>query len=329
MTTTPPDPTAPSWFGQIWTKLQPLLVRESMVILRSVIKGAEVLLGRLETHSSQLNLSNPSPESSYLLKAQPLLQSLATKWWHLMAWLRGKLPGAWQPKLTETGLTAIFIGVLLILLWPGPTKTPATPPPSRSRPTTIAPPPPQATVLVKPRLTNPPLAPAPATDELEPESIALATPELTPVDQGATTPEIPITEPPTLPETEVTESSPPDLPLPEPVVELPKVPALTPEEVFLADVRTQLLGIPERYHLGLVETLNLAADPKTANFTLSQAWYELSPKQQDGLVQELWQRSAQLDFAPPVITDSSGRVLVRPPVIGEKPVIVHRVASVP
>ncbi|MDS3859424.1 hypothetical protein RIF25_01255 [Thermosynechococcaceae cyanobacterium BACA0444] len=346
MSNSPPAPPKTAWISRVWTIAQPVLVRESIVILQSVIKGGEILLSRLETRSGQLQLPAPSPESSYLLKAQPWFQTLGAKWWQLMAWLRGKLPSAWQGKLTETGLTAIFIGILLIFLWPGPSQSPATPPPPKTRPTPIlAPPPAQTTVLVKPR---------PAPNALPPVELA---PEQTPSE----TPPTEIIEPEPPPETNLIGTAPPtisDQPdletpveptltpapaeaippggaaieVPEPVIaveDAPIVPQLSPAEAALADAQNQLLGISDRYRHGLVADLVLDQTTGAARLTFNPAWYDLSPSAQDGLAQELWQRSHELEFAKLLITDTAGQVLVRPPIIGQKPVIVHRVATVP
>ncbi len=339
--TPPPGPDTTSWFHRLWFRVQPLLIRESIVIVQSVIKGGELVLSRLETRSSQLQLPAPTPESSYLLKSQPLFQSLGQKWWQAMGWLRGKLPGAWASKLTETTLTAIFIGILFIFLWPGPSKTPVTPPPPKSRTTPItAPknPPAETTVLVKPRLapeSQPAPLEIPVTPEV-PEPIATTPIEADLPEDIAVTPEpFVIAEPELLDieqESDFTEVS----PEPNPVItasdqtpDEPDIPELTPEEAWLADTRQQLLSIPERYHPGLVESLNLQKDPATLKFVFTQAWYDLKPQQQDGLVNDLWQQRQLLDLNNFEITDPSGQLLVRPPVIGSQPVIVHRVATVP
>lgn len=346
MTNSPPAPPKTAWISRAWTIAQPILLRETIVILQSVIQGGKVLLGRLETRSGQLQLPPPTPESSYLLKAQPWLQSVGRKWWQLMTWLRGKLPQAWQGKLTETGLTAIFIGILLIFLWPGPSQSSATPPPPKTRPTpTLAPPPAQTTVLVKPR-------PAPN---------ARLPVELAPEQPPSETPPAEIIEPEPPPETDLIGTAPPtigdqpalgtpveptlatapaeaispggaEIEVPEPgiaVEEAPIVPQLSPGEAALADAQNQLLGISDRYRPGLVADLVLDQTTGAARLTFNPAWYDLSPSAQDGLAQELWQRSHELEFAKLLITDTAGQVLVRPPIIGQKPVIVHRVATVP
>lgn len=336
MTNSPPDPPKMAWISRVWTKAQPILIRESIVILQSVIKGGEILLGRLETRSGQLQLAAPAPESSYLLKAQPWFQALGRKWWQLMTGLRAKLPQAWQEKLTETGLTAIFIGILLIFLWPGPTQAPAAPPAPKARPTpTLTPPPAQTTVLVKPRpapnpspsvLPGPPeLEPTPDSPRPEPAAAELPPPVNSPAPEKEST--IDILEEPTaisdLTELDELEKTEPEMIAP------PAIPPLSPQERALTDARNQLLDITDRYWPGLVENLTLDPEKGTAKFTLTLAWSDLSASQQDGLAQELWQRSQQLEFSQLLMTDPSGQVLVRPPIIGAKPIIVHRKATVP
>lgn len=337
MTNSPSVPPKLAWINRIWTMAQPVLVRESIVILQSVIKGGELLLSRLETRSGQLQLPAPSPESSYLLKAQPWLQSLGQKWWQLMTWLRGKLPQAWQGTLTETGLTAIFIGILLIVLWPSPSQAPATPPPPKSRPTpTLAPPPPQTTVLVKPRpaptvSTPVPVPPKPTETDLPQLDPTSETPRPEPPLEAEGSPVYAtnleaepiaeaVEEPMVAPEVEVKEPE---------IVETPAIPSLTPQEAALAQARTQFSSISDRYQPGLVADLSLDQQTRMARLTLTPAWYALSASQQDRLAQDLWQQRDQLELSQLLITDSSGQVLVRPPIIGQKPVIVHRGARVP
>jgi len=315
MTTQSPGPATPSWLTQLWAKTQPILIRESIVILDSVVRGGQRLQAQLETRAGQLNLPSPSPESSFLLKTQPFFQALAARWWQLMTWLRGKLPGAWQQKLSETGLTAIFIGLVLIFLWPSSSPTPV------KQPRPITSPTPDTTVLVKPR-PAPPVESVPIAALPEPET-SLETPPLNPVaapvdgqPPAELNPEPPLT---IEPETNPAES----------VVEMPPEPELSPQEILLADTRRQFTTITDAYGPGLVQDLTLDSDSSIATLTLSGAWYELSPKQQDGLAQKIWQEQQRLEFNQLVIKDSSGRVIVRPPVIGDNAVIVHRVARVP
>ncbi|AFY62275.1 hypothetical protein [Synechococcus sp. PCC 6312] len=351
MSNSPPVPPKTAWISRVWTTAQPILVQESIVILQSVMKGGAILLSRLETRSGQLQLPAPSPESSYLLKAQPWFQTLGAKWWQLMSWLRGKLPPAWQAKLTEMGLTIIFMGVLLIFLWSGPSQAPATSPASKTRPSpTLSPPPSQTTVLVKPRPAPTPYLPVPSPSsppELAPTSESMDStdtqevnlrPVAAPETRDDQISEIPAESvlPTALGDVAVPAESLPPIEAelgasksPAEIEDIPVVPMLSPEEAALADARNQFLGITNQYQPGLVEDLALDQNTGAARFTLNPAWYALTSQAQDGLAQDLWQRSHQLEFSQVLITDTSGRMLVRSPIIGQKPVIVHRVASVP
>lgn len=76
----------------------------------------------------------------------------------------------------------------------------------------------------------------------------------------------------------------------------------------------------------LASTLVTAAiaQGSTLQLTLSPAWYDLSPAQQDSLADALARRSKGLDFGRLRLEDPAGQQLARSPVVGDQMVVLRR-----
>jgi len=173
---TPSPPSKPTF----WQTLQPILLREAIVLLEGITHLLSQAASQLKTTATRQQIPSEqlAPEHSWLGRLTPWLQRCATLWWQAMGWLQQRLPGNLRDRTNRTTLSAIALVALLLLVWLNPLSW-FQPPQHPSRPR------PQATssILVQPR-------PSPVATP-QPTSIP-PTPITTPPPSPIPTPTVPV-----------------------------------------------------------------------------------------------------------------------------------------
>ncbi|OLP20274.1 hypothetical protein BST81_00595 [Leptolyngbya sp. 'hensonii'] len=118
-----------------------------------------------------------------------------------------------------------------------------------------------------------------------------------------------------------------DLPLPSiapPVEEPPPPLQLTPEQQLIARIQDQVAEVTDHYASGLIQSVQANFKRSRLTVKVSDGWYELGFDQQDGLANEVFQRSQTLDFEKLELLDSAGTLLARSPVVGDRMIVLQR-----
>uniref|UniRef100_B8HPV9 Uncharacterized protein n=1 Tax=Cyanothece sp. (strain PCC 7425 / ATCC 29141) TaxID=395961 RepID=B8HPV9_CYAP4 len=173
--------------AQTWQFLQPVLLRQSIVLLRGTIQLLNLGLNRLEAVATDKGVSTTLATPSFWLKLQPFLHQLWQQWQKLLGFLRSRLPDRWQ-TWSDPALTGGVAALLVLFFWitsaliPDHPSAPVAP---RPLPVAIAPAPlepvaePEPVVVPSPVAVEPP--PVPAAPEIppppEPEPIVELSPE--------------------------------------------------------------------------------------------------------------------------------------------------------
>lgn len=259
-----------------YQKVQPFWKAKTIRILRGTIGVLEATAEKLET------LPPPSSEAT-----PGFLQQMQLRWSTALARIRSLLPRNLSAKLSDTILTGVMAGILVILVWTSstiftkkPVEVANVPPPQEKPPVTI---------------TIPPQIEIPSTLPVQ-ETPLLA-------DQ------------PSLPEPEAT---PTPIPIPTPTV------ILTPEQSLIAAIENQVAEVSDRFASGLIQSIQ--ANFRSSNLTIkiSNNWYTLEQSQQDKLAAQMLQRSKELDFTHLDIIDPQNRLVARNPVVGDQIVVFQR-----
>jgi hypothetical protein len=313
--------------AQVWQTAQPVLVQQSINLLRSMIQALQVAQTKLEVVATELPAPDARVENT-LTRLRSLLERLWIFWKGLLQRVRSRLPQTWQQKLqpwSEPALTWAIAGILFLVLWTTSALTPESAPPPKlaTRPTAPVKAP-IKTVPVQPAFKSTP-SPTPIQPALKP------TPALPTVPKVEQSPAIanksPVETPVALKSTPATSPTPsPQLkiaPSPKPAVSPPVV-KLTPEQALIADVQSQVSGIADRYGKGLSQSVQPNFVGSRLRLRLADDWYDLKPSQQDALAQEVLQRSRALDFSQLEILDQQQHLLARNPVIGDQVIILQR-----
>lgn len=112
---------------------------------------------------------------------------------------------------------------------------------------------------------------------------------------------------------------------PEPVEEVPPpAPELTPEQSLIAGIQNQVSEITDKYGNGLIQSIQANFEASRLVVQVSNGWYYLKEAQQNKLADEILRRSSELDFRKLEITDTSGTLLARNPVVGPNMIILKR-----
>ncbi|GAC1460299.1 MAG: hypothetical protein NVS2B14_11280 [Chamaesiphon sp.] len=104
-------------------------------------------------------------------------------------------------------------------------------------------------------------------------------------------------------------------------------PVLTYEQNLIASIQKQIAEITNKYADGLVQSLEANFQGSLLIVKVSNYWYDFNPSKQDNLADEMLRRAQELDFSKLKITDLSGTLLARSPVVGSHMVIVKRQLS--
>jgi hypothetical protein len=342
---------------QFWQRVQPVLTTQSVRALRLTIRALEAVVERLDTETPPQSSSPVSPvldklkaeslpptspdalprvttrvttrvtktpaiapasTSSFMAQLRLIWQQLQGWWSFTLTKLRVILPTSLNRRLSDSALTGILLGLVVLTISTtsasSPEKTPAVaiaPPkitslPSKTRETSPTPPTPDASsdLLITPNVTD--TEPGSFTDT-EPDS-------LTELD-SLTEPEV---EQPIAPLPSVVAEEPAPIPSPEPPLKL------SPEQSLIAAIQEQVAAVSDQFANGLIESIQANFRSSRLIVRVGDDWYTLSRSRQDQLASEVLKRSQTLDFSKLEMTDRQGKLLARSPVVGSEMVILHR-----
>lgn len=313
-------PPSPAFWSGLWQKVRPSLLRETMLALENLIALGQLGLDRLRTQAKNHNIPEEAlqRESSLLVRLGPPLQSITQSFWNSMGWLRSRFPQPWQERISQSTLTALVTVLFLVAVVTNPLG--AVLGGGASQPPPLSPQPISAPTPIAVSTPIPDVQPSPGIPDLtslEDEPVAIAEAEPPTSNTLETAPEL-LNGDEAPPEdslgkgAEILADSP------------PPSPELSPEEAEIADVRSQILALSDRYREGITQTLTVNLANQTLEVMLSGDWYHLNVRKQDDLAQDLWQRSQNLGFQHFAIVDTQGDLLVRNPVIGPNAIVLHR-----
>jgi len=371
---------------QLWRQTQPVLTTATVRSLRGTIWLLEQAATKLEAQPPAVPPTAPAsdlpassadeavaateagttPPITSTRRPKPPVKStqptpfdrIRLVWVWLLKTVRSLLPRSAREKLSDTALSGILIGTVMLLLWINSARKPDEPkvtvasrpavptesfpsqPPIEIPDTLPAPaePTPAEPVPVEPK----PFAVAPAEPALiEPAPVEITPAEPAPIEDVPAGPSIepapaivpePI-EPPVALEPEPAIELPApleDLDVPaEPEFEPPSIApappiALTPEQALVAAIQAQVADITNQYADGLIQSIQ--ANFRTSRLTVKvdDAWYELRASRQNKLAAEMLDRAQELEFNRLVITDAEGTLLARSPVVGSEMIILQR-----
>lgn len=114
----------------------------------------------------------------------------------------------------------------------------------------------------------------------------------------------------------------PSPPAPVTVSPLPLAP-LTPEQSLLAVIQRELVDLEGLYPPQLMERIEPNFLASRLTLTVGDSWRELSSKQQQTLLDALWQRAQKLSFRRLWIYDLKGDLIARSPVVGQDMVVFN------
>jgi hypothetical protein len=265
------------------------------------------------------------------LEAEPATTA-ETIWWEplqdgwssVLGKIRSLLPASLSRKLSNSALTGILAGFVVILvltasnLFSGtPTEVAVAPSPAPESPAVIATP--------SPEPEAPPEAPIVTTPsrELQPPAVATSpspVAEPSPVASPAAEPQ-PISIPTEL--TAPAASQP--VQVISPLESTPTLVAqLTPEEILVATIQQQVEEISDRVADGLIQSIQPNFEGSNLVITLGDDWYDLQSSQQDKLAAQMLERSRELDFSRLEAIDPKGNIVARSPVVGRDMIIFRR-----
>jgi hypothetical protein len=308
---------------QFWQKVGPVVLISSISALRVLVSLLTNGLSLLEKKAPQQASSAPTVDSlvqkadPVVQKAKPVLAQLWQLWLKLLAWLRSIAPANWQRQLnslTDNVLTALMVGILLLVFWFWGLITPDQPPAARK----AANRPPEMSRAARPQVTpapqvaSKPVRPKPVPSPVAPSVAPSVAPKI------AATPK-PKPSPVVVPSPSI---KPSPVASPSPVVAKP-----TSEKDKLADLRTTFNKVANAYGDGLVQEVTLNPSTSRLRVLLKDKWYDLSASQQDQLAQGLLESSTNADFSKLELADSKNRLVARSPVVGTDVVILRRSLS--
>lgn len=292
------------------TKFLETLRTGTIGTLRSTSRFLEQTATRLES------AKEPNP---ILLKvttgAAIAIERVAPLWNKLLTLIRDRLPAELNRKLGDRTLNGVLISSIVVLFWFTSSLFSSKP----AQPVQVATRPP-VTIPAEPTqfptdLSAPEAAPEIVSAPVLEEPVAEV-----PVEEP--TIEVPVEEP--IAEVPLAEPSPEPIiePSPEPSPE----PELTPAQKQLAAIQTQVMEISDRFIGGLVTSVEPQIDRARLKVRVSEDWYRFNSDQQDRFANELWEKSQSIDLPKFEITDAQGRLIARPPIVGDSMIILKRKA---
>lgn len=276
---------------------RPFLIAQTVQVLRSTIQSLEAVVSRLETDPE---LATAPPRSI---------------WQQILAVIRAFLPKALSRRLSDAGLTGAIASLtaLLIVAIVLPQWLPSQPAP------------PEVATLPSPDVTPTPAVPPTVAPSPTPEPTIEPTPNVAEPPSVSPEPSPMVPEPEPLPaETPIPEVEAPIAETPSPVTE-PEPPApLTPEQQLVALIQTEITKLSDSDQSSLIQTVLPNYRSSRLVIQLNDQWEGLNQTQQQELATELLQQAQMLNFSKLELTDLTGRLLARSPVVGTEMVILRR-----
>jgi hypothetical protein len=106
------------------------------------------------------------------------------------------------------------------------------------------------------------------------------------------------------------------------VAPLPAAP-LTPEQSLLAFIQQELADLEGLYSPRLLQRIEPDFPASRLILTIGQNWEQLSSKQQQNLLDSLWQRAQKLSFNQLRLYSPNGHLVARSPVVGQEMVVLQ------
>jgi hypothetical protein len=99
---------------------------------------------------------------------------------------------------------------------------------------------------------------------------------------------------------------------------------VSPEQVFIEALETQISEITSQYPDDLVQTLNVDTASDRLLVRLNPVWYTLDDDRQNSLTDRMWLQAQANHFTKLEIQDSQGVSIARSPVVGKHLIILQR-----
>ncbi len=99
---------------------------------------------------------------------------------------------------------------------------------------------------------------------------------------------------------------------------------LTPEQIAIAKIQTQVTEVANQYGETLLGSVQTSFKRGRLIVALSDDWYQLAPNQQTQLVNDLQTRSRSLNFKKLLVADAENHLVARTPVTGEGVIILRQ-----
>ncbi|KAB8335134.1 hypothetical protein SD80_001900 [Scytonema tolypothrichoides VB-61278] len=305
----PPQPTLSSASQppqEQYQTVQPIWKAITIRILRGTIGVLETTVDKLETQPSVGGKETPG-----------FFQKLQLAWSAVLAKIRSVLPRNLSRKLSDTAITGIVAGIVVILVWTSSTVF-------GSKPTEVATVPPEVETPSSATITTAPEVETPPTPPIAEEIVPPPVEETPPPVAEETPPSVKETPPPA-----VADQTPPpveETPPPEPEPEATPTPTiiLTPEQTLIAAIENQVAEVSDRFAPGLIQSIQANFRSSSLAITIQDEWYNLKQSEQDKLLAQMLERSKELDFIHLDIIDSRGKLVARNPVVGTEMIVFQR-----
>ncbi|WGT67668.1 hypothetical protein [cyanobacterium endosymbiont of Epithemia clementina EcSB] len=101
-------------------------------------------------------------------------------------------------------------------------------------------------------------------------------------------------------------------------------PRFTPEQNLIEAIRHDIIELTNQYPEELIGLIEANFNASCLMVTLKRQWYQLTPKKQDTLANNIFRHSQHLNFRKLKMIDSQGNLIARSPVVGNKIVVFRR-----
>lgn len=105
---------------------------------------------------------------------------------------------------------------------------------------------------------------------------------------------------------------------------LPSEPRLTPEQNLIGAIQNDIIDLTSQYPEELIGLIEVNFRESCLIITLKKQWYQLTPKRQDTLANNVFKHSQRLNFRKLKIIDSQGYLIASSPVVGNDIIIFRR-----
>ncbi|MCC0176411.1 hypothetical protein I4641_05395 [Waterburya agarophytonicola K14] len=97
----------------------------------------------------------------------------------------------------------------------------------------------------------------------------------------------------------------------------------TPEQSLIAALQAKLAEVIDNYDPELFETVRVDLPNNSLLVEVTDNWYELNESRQNKFANEILKRSRQLNFGQLQLQDSTGTLVARNPVVGDRAIILQ------